>query len=84
MLNLSDKQFTNTLTIKDVQLAKWPTGSSKLLTFLCIYQDALVMRDHLIDDALTDLEIKIQDHCATITEPYSPIENELCLAKYSE
>jgi hypothetical protein len=58
-------------------------GSSKMLTFLNIYQDYLVMRDHMIDDALADLEAKIQNYCMSITS-YCPVENELCLAKYSE
>lgn len=84
MYKSPDSQLSNSLTIKDVQHAKWLKGSLKTLTFLYIYQDCLVMRDHLIDDALTDLEHKIQDYCATITEPYSPVENELCLAKYCE
>lgn len=72
------------LTIKDVQYARWPKNSSKTLTVLCTYQDCLVMRDNLIDDALVDLEAKIQDYCLTLTEPYCPVENELCLAKYCE
>jgi len=72
------------LTIKDVQYPKWLIGSTKMLTVLCTYQDCLVMRDHMIDDTLTDLELKIQDHCLTIAEPYSPAENELCLARYCE
>lgn len=58
-------------------------GSLKTLTLLSVYQDCLIMRDHMIDDALTDLEAKIQDHCMKITS-YCPVENELCLAKYSE
>lgn len=72
------------LTIKDVQFAKWQNGSCKTLTFLCVYLDYIVMRDHVIDDALSNLENKIQDYCATITEPYYPVDNELCLAKYCE
>lgn len=81
--NSPNKRFSNTLTIKDVQFAKWPIPSMKTLTFLSIYQDCLIMRDHMIDDALTDLETKIQDHCLT-TPSYCPAEKELCLAKYSE
>lgn len=84
MFKSSDNRFSQSLTMKDVQHAKWLKGSSKTLTFLCVYQDCLVMRDHMIDDTLTDLEQKIQDYCASVTEPYSPVENELCLAKYSE
>lgn len=85
-MSLNNKQFLNMLTIKDVQYARWLKGSSKTLTVLCMYQDCLVvMRDHLIDDTLADLETKIQNYCLTITkEPYLPTENELCLAKYSE
>lgn len=80
--NLCSKLSCIMFTIKDVQYAKWLIGSSKMLTVLCIYQDCLVMRDHMIDDILTDLETNIQNHCLTIAEPYSPAENELCLAKY--
>jgi len=44
-----------------------------------------MMRDHLIDDTLADLEAKIQEYCVTATDPlYIPAENELCLAKYCE
>lgn len=41
------------------------------------------MRDYLVDNDLRDLETKIQKYCLTNLEPYSPVENELCLAKYS-
>lgn len=70
------------LKVKDVQYARWLKGSVKTLTFLCMYEDYLVMRDHLIDDALADLETKIQDYCVKITEPYNPANDELCLAKF--
>ncbi|KAL4112570.1 hypothetical protein QTP88_016325 [Uroleucon formosanum] len=77
------KRFSNMLTIKDVQYAKWLKGAVKTLTFLCVNGDCLMMRDHLIDDTLADLEAKIQEHCVTAADPlYTPAENELCLAKY--
>lgn len=73
------------LTIKDVQYARWLKGAVKTLTFLCVNDDCLMMRDHLIDDTLADLEAKIQEHCVTAANPlYTPAENELCLAKYGE
>lgn len=81
---LARKNYHNNFTIQDLQHARWQKGSLKTLTFLCLSKDYLVMRDHLIDDTLTDLEFKIQDYCSKITEPYSPVENELCLAKYCE
>lgn len=71
------------LTIKDVQHAKWQKGSLKVLTVLGIYQNYFVMRDHMIDDTLNNLESKIQDYFMTVLESYSPTENELCLVKYS-
>jgi len=50
-----------------------------------VNDDCLMMRDHLIDDTLADLEAKIQEHCVTAANPlYTPAENELCLAKYGE
>uniref|UniRef100_A0A2H8TG30 Tudor domain-containing protein 1 n=1 Tax=Melanaphis sacchari TaxID=742174 RepID=A0A2H8TG30_9HEMI len=77
------ERFSNMLTIKDVQYAKWLKGAVKTLTFLCVNGDCLMMRDHLIDDTLTDLESKIQEYCVTAIDPlYTPAENELCLAKY--
>ncbi|XP_050056969.1 uncharacterized protein LOC114132611 isoform X5 [Aphis gossypii] len=78
------KRFSNMLTIKDVQYARWLKGAVKTLTFLCVNGDCLMMRDHLIDDTLTDLEAKIQEHCMTaVVDPlYTPAKNELCLAKY--
>lgn len=81
---IPDTKLLNVLTIKDIQYAKWQKGSFKTLTFLCIYQDYLVMRDHLVDDALTDLEAKIQSYCAITKEPLIPTKDELCLAKYCE
>jgi hypothetical protein len=79
------KRFSNMLTIKDVQYARWLKGAVKTLTFLCVNSDCLMMRDHLIDDTLTDLEAKIQEYCVTAVDPlYTPVENELCLAKYGE
>lgn len=36
----------------------------------------------MIEDSLMDLETKIQNVCKTVSEPYYPIENELCLSKY--
>ncbi|XP_015365660.1 PREDICTED: uncharacterized protein LOC107162970 [Diuraphis noxia] len=79
----NSKRFSNMLTIKDVPYAKWLKGAVKTLTFLCVNGDCLMMRDHLIDDTLADLEAKIQEHCVTTTNPlYTPAENELCLAKY--
>lgn len=81
---LPGKQFSNILTTKDVQFAKWKKGSSKTLTFLCFSHKYFVMRDHLTDDALTDLETKINDYCSSINETYSPVANELCLVKYCE
>jgi len=75
----------NMLTLKDVQYARWLKGAVKTLTFLCVNGDCLMMRDHLIDDTLADLEAKIQEHCVTAADPlYTPAENELCLAKYCE
>ncbi|XP_060870995.1 uncharacterized protein LOC132945306 isoform X4 [Metopolophium dirhodum] len=77
------KRFSNMLTIKDVQYARWLKGAVKTLTFLCVNGDCLMMRDHLIDDTLADLEAKIQEHCVIAADPlYTPAENELCLAKY--
>ncbi|XP_022162071.1 uncharacterized protein LOC111027893 isoform X3 [Myzus persicae] len=77
------KRFSSMLTIKDVQYARWLKGAAKTLTFLCVNGDCLMMRDHLIDDTLADLEAKIQEHCLTVADPlYTPAENELCLAKY--
>jgi len=44
-----------------------------------------MMRDHLIDDTLADLEAKIQEYCVTTADLlYTPAENELCLVKYGE
>lgn len=71
------------LTIKDLQYAKWSNDSSKLLTFVIVYKDCLILRDHMIEETLADLEVQIQGYCK-ISEPYSPTENELCLAKYCE
>jgi len=81
---LPDKQFLNMLTVKDVQFANWPKGLSKTLTFLCINHEYFVMRDNLMNNALTDLETKIYDYCLTVNEIYSPAANELCLAQYCE
>ncbi|VVC36208.1 Hypothetical protein CINCED_3A022077 [Cinara cedri] len=74
----------NMLTIKDIQYAKWFKGASKLLTFVIVYKDCLILRDHMIDETLGDLETQIQDYCKTVSNSYSPTENELCLAKYSD
>ncbi|XP_050543343.1 uncharacterized protein LOC126906674 isoform X2 [Daktulosphaira vitifoliae] len=79
-LNQSSQKFV----IKDVQHARWPKGSKKNLTFLCQSKDYLVMRDHLVDDAVTDLETKIQEYCLENIDMYSPALEELCIAKYSD
>ncbi|XP_026816248.1 uncharacterized protein LOC113555865 isoform X3 [Rhopalosiphum maidis] len=77
------KRFSNMLTTKDIQYVRWLKGAEKTLTFLCVNGDCLMMRDHLIDDTLTDLEAKIQEYCVTAVDPlYTPAENELCLAMY--
>lgn len=72
------------LTIKNVNYVKWLNGSLKLLTFLIVYKDCLIMRDHVIEEMLEDLEMKIQDFCKIPPKSYSPAENELCLAKFCE
>ncbi|XP_050420950.1 uncharacterized protein LOC126833572 isoform X2 [Adelges cooleyi] len=74
----------NIFTIKDVQYARWLKGSSKTLTFLCQHKDYLLMRDHLVDDAVADLEVKLQEYCVEVAYPYSPAIGELCLAKFDD
>lgn len=80
----SPHQSSHKFVIKDVQHARWPKGAKKNLTFLCQSKDYLVMRDHLVDDAVADLEIKIQEYCSENVDVYSPDVKELCIAKYSK